>query len=157
MAYARLIFPYTATVQQKLKDIAKFCTGATTSTSNLEFATQNQSTVVTTEPAGWTMADAASALESSGTATITEYRLQAPCVDTSKIKYCALSAWTSATLRQSTNNTRPGAAATTGFLYIPIGTSVSGNALVNPIWYFGTNTTGSANSSATIRFAVNLA
>ena len=92
MAYARLAFSYTATVQQKLKDIAKFCTGAVASVTDLEFATQNQSTVVTTEPAGWTMADAASALESSGVATIVEYRLQAPCVNTSKIKYCALSA-----------------------------------------------------------------
>ena len=108
MAYARLFFPsagITSIPQKRLKDIAKFCTGAVSSVADLEFAFQANSTVITTEPAGWTMADAASALESTGVATITEYRLQAPCVNTSKIKYCALSAWNTSNFSSTSSNT----------------------------------------------------
>lgn len=135
MAYAKLTFSSTATVQQKLKDIAKVCTGAATTVAGLEFAIQSQSEVVSAEPAGWTMADAASALEVSGTATINEYRLQSPCVNTSKIKYCALtvySLYTTITASlATTTNTRPAAGATTGYLWAPIGTGVTANTLDN--------------------------
>jgi len=157
MAFARLIFPVGTTVQQKLKDIAKICTGATTTTANLEFASQTNSTVVSTESAGWTLADAASAFEANGTATNTSYRLSSPCVNTSKTKYCELSAWVNQGYAANgiIANTRPAAAATTGYMYIPIGTGVSANALVNPIWYLGTvyNNNGSGVFTA---YAVDL-
>jgi hypothetical protein len=136
MAYAKLTFSSTATVQQKLKDIAKVCTGAATTVADFEFAVQGASEIVTTEPAGWTMADAASALETSGTSTINEYRLQSPCVNNSKIKYCALTVYASNSATPGAGatiqNTRPAAAATTGHLWAPIGTGVSANALQNP-------------------------
>ncbi len=135
MAYAKLTFSSTATVQQKLKDIAKVCTGAATTVADFEFAIQGASEIVNTEPAGWTMADAASALETSGTASINEYRLQSPCVNTSKIKYCALTVYSlnNATVGAgaTTNNTRPASGATTGSLWAPIGTGVSANSLQN--------------------------
>lgn len=136
MAYAKLTFSSTATVQQKLKDIAKVCTGAATSTAGLEFAIRAESEVVNLEPAGWTMADASSALETTGTATINEYRLQSPCVNTNKIKYCALTVYSSASIAlgavANTQNTRPTSGATVGFLWAPIGSGVSANTLQNP-------------------------
>jgi hypothetical protein len=137
MAYAKLVFPSTATVGQKLKEIAKICSGATTSTADLEFATQASSIVISTEPAAWTLADAASALEASGTATRTSYRLSAPCVDTSKTKYCEIGAWSLWTCNNQANNanTRPSATGQSGFLWAPIGTGTSGTALSNPVWY----------------------
>lgn len=143
MAYAKLVFSASATVQQKLKEIANVCTGGITSNTQLQFANTQQSIVISTEPAGWTTADANSALETGATATKNQYRLSAPCVDTSKTKYCELSALTvesvtpgSGANSQIVFNTRPAVGATTGFLWIPIGTGVSANTLVNPVYFF---------------------
>lgn len=142
MAYAKLVFSGSATVQQKLKEIANVCTGGITSTSQLQFANATQSIIVNTEAAGWSIVDANSALESGSTATKNQYRLSAPCVNTNKTKYCELSALASVTISTPTGgntavfNTRPGANATTGYLWIPIGSSVSANTLVNPVWFY---------------------
>jgi len=150
MAYARLIFPSTVTVQQKLKEIANVCTGGITSNTQLEFANTSQSIVINTEPAGWSIADANSSIEATGTATKVQYRLSAPCVNSSKTKYCELGALTSQTITSSVsqNNTRPAAAATTGYLWIPIGSAVSANTLTNAIWYF--NNYGGAAGGQTV-------
>lgn len=133
MAYATLAFASTVSVAQKLKDIIKVVTGAATSVSQLEFATQAASEVINTEPAGWTLADAASALEASGTATKTEYRVSAPCVDSSKTKFAALSLRDRSSSNANTAVTlpRPTASGTSGVMYIPIGSGVSASALVN--------------------------
>jgi len=157
MAYARLIFPTTATVQQKLKDIAKICIGTTTTTANLEFATQASSTVVSTEAAGWSIVDANSAIEANGVATITSYRISAPCANVAKTKYCELSSWVNQGLAGAgALNTRPTANASVGFLYIPVGTAVSANTLVNPTWYFANCFGGSGGGGQTV-YTANLA
>lgn len=157
MAYAKLVFPSTATVGQKLKEFTKICTGATTQVSDLEFATQASSIVVNTEPAGWTLADAASALETSGTATRTSYRLSAPCVNTSKIKYCEIGAWSlwSQNNQSTVTNTRPSATGQSGFLWAPIGTGTTGTALVDPIWY-PASLQDVSGSSAFVNASINL-
>lgn len=133
MAYATLAFASTVSVAQKLKDIVKVVTGAATSVGQLEFATQAASEIINTEPAGWTLADAASALEVSGTATKTEYRVSAPCVDSSKTKFAALSLRDRSFNNNQTTLTvpRPTASGTSGVMYIPIGTGTSGTALQN--------------------------
>jgi hypothetical protein len=152
MAYARLIFSGTVTVQQKLKEIANVCTGGITSNTQLEFANTSQSIVISTEPAGWTIADANSSIESTGTATKVQYRLSSPCVNTSKTKYCELSALASQTLSTSGTvfNTRPAAAATTGYLWVPIGSAVSANTLTNAVWYFNSYGPTGGSASTTV-------
>ena len=129
MTYAALSFSATVTAGQRLKDIAKVITGAATVVTSLEFATQGSSEIVATEPAGWTMADSGSALETSGTATRVEYRFRAPCVNTSKTKYAAIASYTGYS-GQGTN-TRNAATDTSGVLYLYTGSGVSGNAMVN--------------------------
>jgi hypothetical protein len=155
MAYARLIFSTSATVQQKLKEITNICVGGITSNTQLEFANTQQSIVITTEPAGWTIADANSAIESAGVATKVQYRLSSPCVNPSKTKYCELGAVTDSLLgpNQGTRtNTRPAADATAGHLWIPIGTGVSANTLTNAIWYYNAwvNTAAGVNYQGVI-------
>lgn len=137
MAYAKLVFPTTATVGQKLKEITKICLGLTTQVTDLEFATQASSEVVATESAGWSVADAASTLEATGTATRTSYRLSAPCVNAGKTKFCEIGAWSLWTTNNniSNTNTRPSASGQSGFLWAPIGTGVSASTLTNAIWY----------------------
>jgi hypothetical protein len=138
MAFAKLVFNSTHTVGQKLKDMAKVCSGAATSVADLEFADQVQSYIVTTEPAGWTLADANSALEATGTATRNSYRLSAPTVAGNKTKYCELSVWDSPYVDWNNNNTRTSSRFTAtsvgGQFYAPIGTGTAGTDLVNPVW-----------------------
>jgi len=152
MAYARLIFSSSVTVQQKLKEIANVCVGGITSNTQLEFANTSQSIVINTEPAGWSIADANSAIEATNTATKVQYRLSAPCVNTGKTKYCELSALASQALTTSGTavNTRPAAAATTGYLWVPIGSAVSANTLTNAIWYFNSYSPTGGTATTTV-------
>lgn len=160
MAYAKIIFPANTHVLKKLKDIAKFCAGQVTSTSQFESATTSLSTVVTTEAAGWTLADSNSSFEATGTATKAEYRVKATCVVTSKTKFCAIKAFnaisspTSATVSISS----PTAVATTGRLITTIGTDTTGSALTNETFFIKTSnaTNAGANWVVTDQSAVDL-
>lgn len=134
MTYAVLSFASTVTAGQRLKDMAKVITGAATSVTDLEFATQASSEIIAAESAGWTLADADSALEASGTATKVEYRFSAPCVNTNKTKYAAIAAY-ALYYRLTTGtvtNTKVASNSTTGYLYLFGGGGVSGGALLNP-------------------------
>lgn len=132
MAYALLTFSSGVTQPQRLKDIAKVITGAATAVTDLEFATQGSSEIVSSEPAGWTMADATSALEASGTATRAEYRFSAPCVDTSKIKYAGIGIY--GQWSYNSNNTITNPKTTTGnSIYLYTGSGVASSAVTNPV------------------------
>ena len=54
----------------------------------------------------------------------------APCVNTNKTKYAAIASYTGA-ISSAANNTRTTATATSGSLYLFIGSGVSGNAMLN--------------------------
>jgi hypothetical protein len=134
MAYALLSFLTGVTPAQRLKDIAKVITGAATSVTDLEFATQGSSEVVNLEPAGWTLADAGSALEAAGTATRAEYRFSAPCVNPAKTKYAGIGNYTynSGNINNNGLTTNP-KNATGGSMYLYTGSGVAASAVTNPV------------------------
>lgn len=132
MAYALLTFLTGVTPAQRLKDIAKVITGAATSVADLEFATQASSEIVSLEPAGWTMADAGSALETSGSATKSEYRFSAPCVNPSKTKYAGIGTYSIWSNNNQTTVTNP-KNASGGSMYLYTGSGTTGSAISNPV------------------------
>jgi hypothetical protein len=138
MAYAKLVFPAGTFALKKLKEIARFATGVVTSTSNLEFADQSLSEIVITDAPGWTLQ--AQSFEATNTATATQYRLTAPCVDSSKNKAVLMGTYSLRTLSADYNTSAayaaPATAATTAFLWFQMGSSWTGSTLNNPttIW-----------------------
>lgn len=134
MAYAVLTFLTGVTPAQRLKDIAKVITGAATSVTDLEFASQGSSELVSIEPAGWTLADAGSAFEASGTATKAEYRFSAPCVNPAKTKYAGIGNYTywSGNLNNNGLSTNP-KNASGGSMYLYTGSGVAASAVTNPV------------------------
>lgn len=140
MAYAKLIFPAGLTAVKKLKDIARFCAGAT-SLSSFEFIDSVNSEIVVTEPHGWSIVSSISSLEAVGAATKAEYCLQSTSVG-GKTIYCALSTKNTAVTPQlwgagtPYDYPRPGASSTDACLIAAIGTDIDvGNSTIqNKSW-----------------------
>lgn len=142
MAYAKLVFPSGTFVLRKLKEIVRFATGQISSVSNLEFADQVFSEIVISDAPGWSLQ--AQSFESTGTATVSEYRLIAPCIDTSKnkclrIKTSALGDHTRDVI--TSWETAPASTSTTGFGVFIMGSSWTSTTLNNSTGYVS-NTTG---------------
>jgi hypothetical protein len=147
MAYAKLVFPSGTHSLKKLKEIARFATGQISSLANLEFANQSLSEISIVDEPGWTN-ETATSFEATGTATRYYYNLNAPCVDSSKIKKFQMIAVTRRDdfYNLGTQNTRydyqgaVGSTATTGFLVSRTYESsdpTTGNADVgSTTWYF---------------------
>lgn len=153
MAYAKLVFPAGTFALKKLKEIARFATGAITTTANLEFADQALSEVVITDPAGWSLQS--QSFEATNTATASQYRLTAPCVDSSKNKAVLMGTYSAKQLTTPGGNSAitsysaPNSTATTAFLWLQMGSSWSGSTLNNPttLWQsIQGNTFGSAGT-----------
>ena len=148
MAYARLVFLSGTTVVKKLKEIANIISGAVTSQFQLEFAVQATSTVSVTEPSGWTIVD--TPLEPAGNANQFEYRFSAPCVDSNKIKYAALTSYLpiASAINGTVTANRPNTLSTTGSAWVSLGDGVSGGTLTNGVW-------STQNITATAATSVN--
>jgi hypothetical protein len=150
MAYAKLVFPAGTFALKKLKEIARFATGAVTSTSGLEFADTSLSEIVISDPAGWTLQ--AQSFEASGTATSTQYRLTAPCVDSSKNKCVLMGTYSARSLGGSigpvttVSYAAPTSSATTAYLWFQAGSSWTSTTLNTPttIWLSIRNPSGSS-------------
>ena len=134
MAYAKLVFPANTFVLRKLKEVARFATGQISSVSDLEFADQSLSEIVITDSPGWSLE--AQSFESAGTATESQYRLKALCVNNSKYKNVILD---TGTLRSANpihpgsfiTNSRPSSTATSGTAWLRLGYSWTGTTLNN--------------------------
>lgn len=158
MAYAKLVFPTGTAALKKLKEIARFATGVVTGSAGLEFADQSLSEVVITDPAGWSLQ--AQSFEATNTATATQYRLTAPCVDSSKNKAVLMGTYSTRQLvddydgpwgQATAYYAVPSTAATTAFLWFQMGSSWSGNTLNNPTTIWQSLIQGSAAYSAATR------
>ena len=138
MAYAKLVFPAETFVLRKLKEVVRFATGQISSVSNLEFADQSLSEIVITDAPGWSLQ--AQSFESSGTATISDYRLTAPCVNTSKYKNLRIRTTASGDrvsghfTTQTPWNTAPSSTSTTGYGVFIMGSSWTSTTLNNSTW-----------------------